>query len=113
MAAEDRTLRAAAALAAVETTGLIVAVVARSGARVPLLLAALAVKYPFCALVLRRRAGAFMGLLLWEAAGAIGALAATRSPLELRLAVLAVAVTVIGLLIASASSFPETRLPER
>ena len=109
----DRSLRLAAGLAAAETVVLIAVVMLRSGARTPLLVAALAVKLPFCVLVRHRSPGAFLGLLLWEAAAVFGALLAWSGPLLLRAAALAVSLTVIVLLTRSAHLFPSPRLPER
>jgi len=110
---EDWTLRMAAALAAVETTVLIVAVLIQGGVRAPLVVAALAVKYPFCLLAVRRGPGAFMGLLLWEVGGACAALAGKGWPTELRVIELLVALTVIAFLIHSFRLFPPVELPPR
>lgn len=108
----ERALRLATALAAIEATGLVVSVLARDGGRRPLLALALALKYPLCALARRRSPGAFLGLLLWELVGGFVALTAPGVPLAARLAVGAVAASVLVLLARSAKLFPSPRLPE-
>ena len=110
---DDRRLRAATTIAAVETAALILLVVARNGGRTPLLLAALALKFPFCFLARHRHAGGFLGLVLWEGVGGFVALVGRGIPLGVRIAEIAAATTVVWLLVTSAHLFPTPRLPER
>jgi hypothetical protein len=110
-AAGDAPLRAASTLALLEATALIAAVIARTGSARPLLVAALIVKVPFCLFVRRRSAGAFFGLLLWEAAGVVGALAADAW-IGMRMVFIASAIAVIVLLFRSVHLFPTSRLPD-
>jgi hypothetical protein len=98
-------------LAALEAVLLLV-LIAVTGTRVPAAVFVVA-KFPFCAWLLRRRAGAFFALLLWEISGVGIALFAPRIAFELRLLELVIAVTVIGLLWASARFFPSAELPAR
>ena len=109
---DDRawTLPAAAGLAALEATAIIAVIAFRGGRAAPLLVPMLAVKYPFCVLLLRRSHGAWFGLLLWELAGMLAAVTAPRTPLGLRFLELAVAAVVAGLLMAAAPLFPTVRL---
>lgn len=109
----ERALRLATALAAAETTLLIVVVLARNGGRTPLLVVALALKYPMCVLARRLSPGAFLGLLLWEVVGGFLALVARGVALPVRLVEVPVAVVVVALLGRSAKLFPTPRLPER
>ena len=103
-------LPAAAGLATLETTALIAILALRSPPWAPLAIAMLLVKYPFCYLVVRRSAGALLGLMLWEVAGMAAAL--TRpAPLAVRLLELTVATTVLVLLIAAVPLFPSVQLP--
>jgi hypothetical protein len=110
---DDWTLRAAAWLGAAEVTALILVVLLRSVTRTPLLVVALAVKYPFCVLVTKRSAGAFLLLLFWEACGLLIAVTAPRVALGLRLTEVVLAVAVVVLLFASLHLFPTAELPER
>jgi hypothetical protein len=105
------TLPAAAWLAAIETAALIAALAVSGKSAAPILIAFLAVKLPFCVLVTQRRPGAYLGLIVWEAAGAIAAVGA-HSMLLLRLLEIAAAATVIGLLVASTPMFPSVGLPD-
>lgn len=110
---DDRawTLPTAAALGALEATALI-AVWAFGGKRAaPLVIPLLALKYPFCVGVLRRRPGAWFGLLLWEAGGMLAALTSPRTALPVRLVELATASTVVALLVLALPLFPTVRLP--
>jgi hypothetical protein len=107
------TLPAAAGLAAVETTTLIAVLALRGSSAAPILIPFLAVKYPFCYLVLRRSPGALLGLLLWESAGVVTALTAPRTPGVLRVLELSLAIGVFALLAASVSLFPAVKLPEK
>jgi hypothetical protein len=104
------TLPAAAGLAALETA-LLIAVVVFSGRRLPVYALFLAVKFPFCLLLLRRHAGAFFALLLWELSGAWIALVAPAIPVPLRAVEVVAAGTVVGLLWASSSLFASPQLP--
>ena len=108
---DDGTLRAAATVAAIENTVLIAVVLLRGQGTAAFYATVLAVKYVFCVLVVRRSAGAFLGLLLYEFAGLLGALLAPKVRLELRAVELLLSATTIGLLIASARLFPTTQLP--
>ena len=110
---DDRLLRAATTLAAIEATALIVWVLVRSSGATPLLAAAVAMKYPFCLLARRLHPGGFLGLLLWEGVGALVALTSGGMSIVLRVVELGVSLTVIGLLVASAHLFPTPRLPDR
>ena len=114
MTAEARAwmLPAAAGLATLETTALIAILALRSPPWAPLAIAMLLVKYPFCYLALRRSPGAFLGLLLWEVAGAVAALG-RPAPAAVRLLEFAVATAVLVLLLASIPLFPSVKLPER
>ena len=115
MAAEDRrewTLPAAAALAALEAV-LLIAVIVFVGHRLPIYAVFVAAKLPFCLWLLRRRAGAFFAVLLWEVSGLGVALLAPGVALPLRVLEIAVASTVVALLWASAHLFPSPELPAR
>ena len=112
MDAEGR-LRAATTLALVEALALAALVLARDGTTRLLLVAALVVKVPFCVLARRRHPGGWFALLLWEGFAAFVALVGPRIALPLRAAEVAVAGTVVVLLLRAASVFPEPRLPER
>ena len=105
------TLPAAAALAALEATALITVLAFGGGRAASLLIPLLALKYPFCLAVLRRRPGAWFGLLLWETGGMLAALTAPRTALPLRLLELASASTVTALLLFATPLFPTVRLP--
>ena len=108
-------LPAAAGLAALEVVLLGAVLVLRGTRSAPFLILCLAVKIPFCALLMRRQAGAWMALVLWEAAGLFAALFAPRVPVVLRLLEAAVAASVLVLLGASLSLIPRARLelPDR
>jgi hypothetical protein len=106
-------LPAAAGLAAFEVTALI-GVQAFAGHRnAPLIIALLAVKYPFCWAATQRRPGAYLALWLWEASGAVAALAVPGLGVVPRVLELGAALSCLGLLAASASLFPSPRLPGR
>lgn len=110
--ARDWALPAAAGMAALETTVLI-GVLALSGAPLaPFVIAALLVKYPFCYLLLKRSAGAYLGLLLWEGAGIMAALGAP-APVALRLLELGLAGATLALLLAAVRAFPAVELQKR
>ncbi len=109
-----RSLRAAAALVAVET--LLEAVVLLGhdaytvGLRV-LLLGFLSLKWIFAARVLRLSAGAAFGLFLLEGTTVVVALGATDSSALARVALGASGVTAIVLLAMSLHAFPPAPLP--
>jgi hypothetical protein len=104
-------LRAAAGLAAAEALVLIVTLVYGGAPLAPYIIAVLVVKLPFCGLVLQRRPGALLGLLLWEVGGMLAALRAEGHP-ELRMVEASVAAVTFALLLASVPLFPSVRLPE-
>jgi len=106
------TLPAAAALAALEAV-LLIAVIVFVGHRLPVYAVFVAGKLPFCAWLLRRRAGAFFAVLLWEVSGVGVALLAPGVALPLRVLEIVVASTVLVLLWASAPLFPSPELPAR
>jgi hypothetical protein len=106
-------LSAVAALAAAESTIGILVLALGSYPAAPLLITVLALKYIFCWGVVRRRPGAWMALLLWEASGAVAAIARHGLPVVERLAELAVAVTCIVLLGAATPLFPTPKMPPR
>ena len=106
------TLAAAAALAALEAV-LLIAVIVFVGHRLPVYALFLAAKFPFCVWLLRRRAGAFFALLLFEISGLGVALLAPKVALPLRALEIVIASTVLGLLWASAPLFPSPELPTR
>lgn len=104
-------LPAAAALAALEATALIAVLAFGGGRAAPLLIPLLALKYPFCLGVLRRRAGAWFGLLLWETGGMLAAVTAPGTVVALRLLELFTAFAVVALLLLAVPLFPTVRLP--
>ena len=105
-------LSAAAGLAFVETLALIV-VLAFSGAPLaPYVIGALVVKLPFCWLVLQKRPGALLGLLLWEIGGMLAALRA-EGHAELRFFEATISAVIFCLLLASVPLFPSVKLPEQ
>jgi energy-converting hydrogenase Eha subunit E len=106
-------LPAAAGLAALETTMLIAVIAFGSYRAAPALIGFLAVKYLFCWGLLRRRPGAWMALLLWEASGVIAALSKPGLPVIQRLLEVSVAGVCLVLLGAAASTFPSPELPPR
>jgi hypothetical protein len=107
------TLPAAGGLAALETTVLIAVIAFGSYRNGPYLIAFLSLKYLFCWGVVRRRPGAWMALLLWEATGVVAAVAKPGLGAPQRLLEVAVALTCMVLLGAAASLFPSPRLPPR
>jgi hypothetical protein len=111
--ASDRewTVPVAAGLAALETTVLITVLAFGSYPAAPALIVFLALKYVFCLGLLRRRPGAWMALLLWEATGVFAALAKPGLPLVQRLLEVAVAGACLVLLGGAASTFPSRELP--
>jgi hypothetical protein len=107
------TLAAAAGLAALETTVLITVLAFGSYRFAPLLIVVLAVKYVFCFGLLRRRPGAWVLLLLWEATDFLVALTKPGLPLLERSFQAVLAATCLVLLGAASSLFPTPRLPRR
>ena len=106
------TLPAAAGLAALEAV-LLIAVIVFVGHRLPVYALFLATKFPFCVWLLRRRAGAFFAVLLFEISGLGAGLLAPAVALPLRVLEIGVASTVLALLWASAPLFPSPELPAR
>ena len=107
------TLRAAAVLICAETAVEILTVGWRDNLRPALrvfVMLAVALKFVFVRLALRRSAGGVLGLFLFEGTAIIAALA-MDAPIAVRLALAAVAITSIGLLAASAHAFPTPELP--
>ncbi len=107
------TLAAAAGLAALEATVLISVIALGSYPSGPLLIAFLALKYGFCWALLQRRAGAWMALMLWEASGAVAALARPGLPMPERLIELSVCIGCMVLLGLATPLFPSPRMPPR
>jgi len=107
------TLPAAAGLAAVETTVLITIIALGSYPAGPVLIVFLALKYAFCWALLHRRPGAWMALMLWEASGAVAALARPGLPGAERIIELGVCVACMVLLGAATPLFPSPRMPPR
>jgi hypothetical protein len=108
------TLRAAAALVAVEAVVEAVVIAGRDeltpGLRV-MLLGFLSLKWLFAAGVLRLRPGAALGLFLLEGTSVVAAAGATEAHALARLALAATALLAIVLLAASLHAFPEAPLP--
>jgi hypothetical protein len=104
---------AAAGLAALETTVLITIIAFGSYRLGPFLIFFLAIKYLFCWGLVRRRPGALMLLLLWEATGAVAALAKPGLPAVQRLLEVTIAVCCLVLLTLASSLFPAPKLPPR
>lgn len=110
-AAREWTLPAAAGLAALETTVLISVIAFGSYRAGPALIGFLALKLVFCWGALRRRPGAWMALLLFEATAAVTALTKPGLPTYERALEEIVSVTCIVLLAAAATLFPSPKLP--
>lgn len=108
----DPKLRLAIALAAIEVTAVIGALLA-SRRHPPLLLLALAFKYVLCRGAARRGAGSVLGLLLWEGTTAIALVGATGVVTWARVTGIAVALGIGALLLASAGDLPAPTLPQR
>jgi hypothetical protein len=109
------TLRAAAGLVSLEALVEAVAVSGRSeltpGLRIGLILC-LSLKWLFAWLVLRRSAGAALGLLLLEGTTIVAALGAVESSPGVRLALGVTAAVVMALVAASLHAFPPPTLPK-
>lgn len=106
----------AGVLALVETTVLIAVLLTRDSRSAPLYAIFLAVKYPFCIMLLWRSAGAWLAVLLWEGTGAFAAVLAPDVPRLLRWAELAMAAGVITLLFLALPAMPRMdrmELPDR
>jgi hypothetical protein len=110
--ARDWVLKLAAGAAAAEALVLIVALGFSGAPLAPYIIGVLLLKLPFCWLVLHRRPGALLCLLLWEVGGMLAALKAEPTA-ALRLGEGAVAAVVFALLLASVPLFPPVRLPDR
>jgi hypothetical protein len=110
---DDRawTIPAAAAIAVLEAVALAVVLAFRGTRTAPFFIVCLAVKIPFCLLLVRRWAGAWLAILLWELTGVFAAVVAPRIPLALRALELALAGGVVGLLVACLPLFPRMELP--
>jgi hypothetical protein len=105
--------RALAAIVVAQTVGELVYVGSRSdlvvGMRV-FLMCIVALQLVFAQGVLRLSAGSVFGLLVLQCVTAVAA-AVGDGPVGVRLILLASAVTVIGLVLASLSEFPSVTLP--
>ncbi|HEV7887711.1 MAG TPA: hypothetical protein VGO92_09140 [Acidimicrobiales bacterium] len=104
---------AGAGLAALETVALSTVLAFRGTRSAPFFIGCLAVKLPFCVLLMRRRAGAWFALLLWELTGLFAAVAAPGIPVVLRLLEFVLAGAVVALLAVSLPLFPRTELPDQ
>lgn len=108
------TLRAAAALIAVEAAVEMVVVARREeltpGLRV-MLIGFLSLKWIFAARALRLRAGPALGLFLLEGTSVVAAFGATEASMPARLAMAGSAVVVCVLLASSLHAFPTPPLP--
>jgi hypothetical protein len=109
----ERALTAGAGLAALEATVLLAALLFRGGRAAPLAGIVLVAKYAFCWGALRRGAGSFLALLLYEGAALLAAAAATDVAVGLRVVVALLAVGTLVLLVRSAPLFPSPSLPSR
>ncbi len=104
-------LPAVAGLSALETTLLISIIAFGSYRAAPALIGFLCLKYGFGWGLLRRRPGAWMALLLFEATTAVVVLAKPGLPVYERTLEEILSVGCIVLLAASASVFPSPKLP--
>jgi len=107
----DWTLPVAAALGALEATVAIAAILFRGHRSAGALVVFLAVKYPLCWWLLRRRAAAWFAMLLWEGTVVFAVVFAPRIAIGFRLVEGGLAAAVIGLLAMSARLFPSPELP--
>ena len=108
------TLRAAVAIVSIEALVEAVAVAGRTELRPALrvaLICCLGGKWLAAWGVSARRPGAALALLLLEGTTVLAALGATETPIEVRLALGAVAIAVIVLLLVSLDAFPSPTLP--
>jgi hypothetical protein len=105
------TLPTAAWLAAGEAAVIITALALGGAPGAPLFIFFLAVKFPFCWFLVRRSPAAYLGLYVWEVAGAVAALGANGTAVPLRLLEVGVTAGVVALLVASTPLFPAVRLP--
>jgi len=116
MTSRGWTIPAAAGLAALEAAALIAVLLTRDRRSAPLWAILLLVKFPFCALLLRRSAGAWLGLVLWEGTGVFAALFAPDVPVWLRALQAGMAAAVLALLAAALPLFPRMdrlEIPDR
>jgi hypothetical protein len=107
---------AAAGLAALEAVALIAVLLLRDKRSAVFYAALVAVKLPFCIGLLRRSAGSWLALLLWEGTGAFAAVLAPKVPGLLRLLELAMAAGVLTLLFVALPAMPRMErmeLPEQ
>lgn len=104
---------AAAGLAAIETIALAAVLLMRDTRTAPFYIFCIALKLPFCAMLVRRGAGAWLAVLLWEATGLFAAVVAPGIPLALRTLVLVLAGTVTAMLFLVLPLFPRMELPQR
>lgn len=105
------TLPAAAWLAAAEAVVIVAALAIAGVTGAPLYIAFLAVKFPFCWYAAQRSPAAYLGLYVWEVAGAIAAFGAGGRPIGLRLLEVGVAAAIVALLVVSTPLFPAVQLP--
>ena len=107
------TLPAAGWLAAIEA-GLLIAMLGLRGTPGAVFyMGLLAVKFPFCFLVMQRRPGPLLALFAWELGGIVTALAAHGTATVLRAGEVVLALSVTALLIASVPQFPTVTLEQR
>ncbi len=109
------TLRAAAGLVVAETAAELLVVAWRDQLTIALrvaLMAAIALQLLFARLALRRSAGAVFGLLLSQLTAVLVAVG-SGGPVWARSTLAVVAVTIAGLLLASAHAFPSPELRAR
>lgn len=104
-------LKAAAGMAAAEALVLIVALGFSGAPLAPYVIGAMLLKLPFCWLVLHRRPGALLGLLVWEVGGMLAALNAEGHE-EMRFLIAVTSAVVFCLLLAAVPLFPSVKLPE-
>ena len=109
----DWMIPAAAGIAALETVALAAVLLGRDTRTAPFYIFCIALKLPFCALLLRRGAGAWLAVLLWEVTGVFAAVVAPGVPLLLRALELVLAGSVAVLLVAVLPLFPRMELPQR
>jgi hypothetical protein len=109
----QRALAAAVGLAVFEVLGVVTVLGLRGVRSGPAWGVCVALKLPFCWALSRRHPGAWLAVALWELTGVFAALVAPRLPLVLRAAELAVAGSVVALLVASLPLFPHAELPHR
>ena len=108
-----RRLEIAVGASAIEVLAQVGLLVARGAlAAVPLRVAFLALKLPFCRAAWKRNAGGYLGLWVWEIGGVIAALSAGGSRLP-RAAIALGAILVMVLLGRAISAFPSVEWGQR